>query len=88
MFTIRRITSQNLESNQALGERYVLIDKEKNPEDFEKSLKAMKWTNEQASEVYAFVSYNSGKDIMPLYRKSTYFIMTGKGQTFANISFR
>jgi len=87
MFVLRRITSENLESNTNLGESYVLIDHEKNKEEYEKTVKAMKWDKDDYS-CYGFISYNEGNKLIPLYKKSTYFIMASNGQTFANISFK
>jgi len=64
-----------------LGESYLLIDAERNPQDF----KAMLGICDPA-DVYGFISYNSGSKEIPLYKKSTYFIMVGNGQTFENVT--
>lgn len=84
MFILRRITSQNVERNTVIGESYILIDAEKNPEDYKKSLNVMKWSSD--SDIYGFISHNEGSKLIPLYMKSTYFVMTESGKTFANIS--
>jgi hypothetical protein len=83
MFVLRRLTSQNVERNTVLGESYLLIDAERNPEDFEKSLGILK---NDRNDVYGFISYNEGGKLIPLYKKSVYFIMMGNGQTFSNIT--
>lgn len=90
MFTLRRITSENLERNTALGESYVFIDSRKNPDDFRKSLVAMKWgeSESQNSNIYGFISCQEGSKLIPLYKNSIYFIMSENGQTFANITFK
>jgi len=86
MFILRRITSENLQRNTILGESYLIIDKESNNEEYQKSLKSMKWTDD--NDYYGFISYAQGSELLPLYKKSTYFIMVGNGQTFANITFK
>ena len=85
MFVLRRLTSQNVERNTVLGESYLLIDAERNPDDFEKSLGVLKCDRDY---VYGFISYDEGSKLTPLYKKSVYFIMMGNGQTFANITHR
>lgn len=85
MFVLRRITSENVERNTSLGENYVLIDEERNPADFKKSIAVLEC---DIKETYGFISYNEGGKLIPLYKKSTYFIMTGGGQTFANITYK
>lgn len=87
MFVLRRLTSQNVERNTVLGDSYLLIEAERNEEDFKRSLKA--WGNLSDNEdIYAFVSYDEGSKLLPLYIKSTYFIMMSNGQTFANVTRR
>ena len=85
MLVLRRITSENLERNTVLGESYLLINAERNQKDFNESLEIMKCDKE---DVYGFIScsHNGGGKLIPLYKKSMYFIMTGNGQTFANIT--
>ena len=85
MFVLRRLTSKNVERNTILGESYLLIDAERNLGDFEKSLDVLKCDRD---DVYGFISYDEGSKLIPLYKKSVYFIMIGNGQTFANITHR
>jgi hypothetical protein len=84
MFILRRLTSQNAEINTILGETYNLIDRERNIEDFKKSLKVMMW--EDDPNIYGFISYNDGAKLQALYAKSVYFVMTSDGKTFSNIT--
>ena len=84
MFVLRRITSENVESNTVLGENYILIDAEKNPNDYQKTLKILTWSEDK--DIYGFISHDNGSKTIPLYKKSTYFIMASNGQTFANIT--
>lgn len=91
MFVLRRITSQNLERNTVLGESYLLIDKEKNKNDFEVNAKSFNWSDSSLlNDVYGFISYYDGIKycLIPLYKKSHYFVMLANGQTFSNISFK
>jgi len=39
-------------------------------------------------DIYGFVVYNEGQSIIPLYKKSVYFMMTESGKTFANLSLK
>lgn len=86
MFILRRITSEGNELNDCLGDRYHLVLKERNQEEYEKALKVLKWKDDE--ELYGFIIYSKGNEMIhyPLYKKSVYFIMTETGKTFANIS--
>jgi len=84
MLVLRRITSENLEINTALGDEYVLVLRERNKKDFEKFTKS--WSNEDLFEVYGLISFNDGSSIMPLYKKSNYYIMSSDGKTFDNLT--
>lgn len=86
MFILRRITSQSLEANTCLGIEYVLVLKEENSEEFKERTKL--WSEEDLEDVYGIVVFEDGKSIMPLYRKSSYYIMAGDGKTFDNVSKR
>jgi len=83
MFVLRRITSENVTRNTAIGESYIVVDSEKNEKDFNFLIESQKYDKE---EVYGFVSYNEGSKVIPLYKKSTYFVMVSNGRTFENIS--
>lgn len=84
MFILRRITSQGLELNTCLGLEYVLVLKEVNESEFRDRVKL--WDEEDLKDLYGVVCFNGGASIMPLYRKSSYYIMTEFGKTFSNIS--
>lgn len=86
MFILRRITSQGLEANTSLGIEYVLVLKERNEEEFQERTKM--WNEDALIDVYGIVCFEDGASIMPLYKKSSYYIMTGDGNTFSNISFK
>lgn len=87
MFVLRRITSENNTSNTVLGNSYNTVFEESNEKEFAKTLTAMKWS-EKPIEVYGFVIYEDGSKIMPLYKKSTYFVMLSDGKTFDNLTFK
>jgi hypothetical protein len=68
---------------------YVLVLKEKNKEEFDRTSKLLEWDDsESTKDVYGFVTFDSGGSIMPLYQDSKYFIMGSDGKTFANISLK
>lgn len=87
MFTLRRITSESAEVNTILGSNYNLVYEDRNAEEFAKTLNIMKW-QKKPDEIYGFIIYNDGSSIMPLYKKSTYFIMCSDGKTFSNITYK
>ena len=86
MFILRRITSESKRVNTVLGNHYALILEEKNKEEYQKALKVMKWDNDP--DVYGFISCYESKELIPLYKKSTYFVMVSDGKTFENITFK
>ena len=89
MYTLRRITSESVEINLCLGFSYTLILKERNEGEFERTAKLMKWDEaEITSEIYGFISFNNGSEIVPLYKKSNYFVMMSDGKTFSNITYK
>lgn len=88
MFILRRITSENVEINTSLDDEYVLVTKQRNPKEFQETAGLLKFDKGMDKDVYGFVTFNDGENIMPLYEKSTYYIMASDGKTFANISFK
>jgi hypothetical protein len=84
MFILRRITSENIEINTCLGDYYVFVSRERNVDEFKRTVKL--WSEDDTEDVYAVVTYNDGSNIMPLYKKSHYYVMASDGRTFANIS--
>lgn len=92
MFILRRITSEGNQVNICLNQSYNLVLKETNKEEFNKA--AVAWSEGITDyigidqTIYGFIIYNDGKDISPLYLPSSYYIMTGNGDTFSNITFK
>ncbi len=87
MFILRRITSEDIEINWCIGDKYTLVLKEKNLDEFSRTAKLMKW-EPAPTEVYGFLSCDGGIEVIPLYENSHYFIMASDGRTVANISMR
>lgn len=86
MFILRRISSKDLQANTCLGLGYVLVLKEENNEEFKERTKL--WDEDDLKDVYGIIAFEDGSLIMPLYLKSSYYVMTSDGKTFANVSKR
>jgi hypothetical protein len=86
MFILRRITSESLQINECLGNDYKLIHQDLNPKEYKEALKT--FLVDKDLDIYGFVIKSESKAVIPLYKKSTYFVMISNGQTFANISYR
>ena len=84
MFILRRITSENQEINQVLGSKYNLIVKEFQELEFKRALKTL-MKIEHDEDIIAFAVFNEGSSFVPIYKKSTYFVMTSDGNTFDNL---
>jgi hypothetical protein len=84
MFVLRRIPPKSPVRDTGIGESYLLIDAERDPEDYKKSLATLKVSEDK--DIYGFISHSEGTKLIPLYVNSTYFIMSENGATFANIS--
>jgi len=50
--------------------------------------KELMLSKEEKDDVYALITYDDGAKIMPLYKGSTNYIMTGDGETFDNVSYK
>ena len=83
MLILRRVLKGKLEINTCLGIEYVLVLKTENKEEFENRTKL--WSEKDLENLYGLVCFDNDA-IMPLYSDSSYYIMTGDGQTFSNIS--
>ena len=87
MFILRKINvSKGIETNINLGNRYDLITKEHNPEEFEKTSKELYDGVEPI--VYGFIIYNDGTNVEDLCCHYYNYLMTGDGKTFANLSLK
>lgn len=86
MFILRRILKDGVEINTSLGEDYVLVRRVENKDEFERTVKL--WSESDTEDVYALITYDDGKKIMPLYDGGNYYIMTESGKTFDNVTRR
>lgn len=86
MFILRRITEEKVEQNIYLDLEYTLLLKDKNKKEFEDWTK--QWTEEDLIDVYGIVCFEDSNSAVPLYLKNTYYIMTGEGKTFSNITYK
>lgn len=99
MFVLRRITGESNECNTCLGESYTYVAKERNESEFYRTYQVhlgndadtevtQSLMDSLEDKIYAFVVSENGKEVIPLYRPSSYFIMTSNGKTFDNLTFR
>lgn len=86
MFILRRITSEGNESNQIVGDSYNEIHSIYNEKEFKETEELLLFPEKE--EIYSYISYKAGSEVMPLYRKSNYYMMTENGVTFKNISLK
>lgn len=86
MFILRQINSEEIISNMAIGDRYIVTRKDRNPKRFEESLENT-GTHPDQEKVFALLSYTKGdfQESYPLYKGQYYYIMTPSGQTFESI---
>lgn len=94
MFILRDFTADKcLQSNTCLGDRYSLVY-ETDGEIFKDTMKIVFGSNigdiqnPIDSYLYAFLVYDFGKEIIPLWKDGHYWIMTESGKTFANITYK
>ena len=89
MFILREYSEKHPVYNISLGEDYSVIYRESNGIDFKTSCEKF-WSREEdvPRECYALILYNSGCRVYPLYEGMKYYIMTGNGSTFDNLTFK
>lgn len=85
MFILRRITANDYEMNDIIGDSYQKIDPERNPVDFKQNL--TQWGDE-TEMIFMFLIVNQGSKTIPLYKKSQYYVMTSNGETFEKIVYK
>lgn len=72
--------------NKDIGDHYVLVDY--HSEKF-KETSVIRFGDVPIPEnCYAFIIYDKGSEIIPLWKNFHYYIMTGGGQTFENLTFK
>jgi hypothetical protein len=82
MFVLQRITSEAKTAFTILGEKFNLIDKYNNPDDFEHAANYLKFPKD---EVFGVIAYKEGSELIPLYKKSIYIIKCSDGNKFKTI---
>ena len=82
MFTLRKITQSGVEMNFDLGDTYILITKERSPEDFEQKMKDHPFYG----DIYAFISYKD--KVLPLYKNQKNYIVSENGTTYSNLTYK
>ena len=90
MFYLRRVLENNVINDQVLGSNYSLIESFTNQDEFNRNYKILfKLSPEEDIEwsgsIFGFIVTDS--DIIPLYKKSKYYVMTENGKTFNTIIF-
>ena len=82
MFALRKITGNGSELNFDLGDYYVLITKERSPEEFEDKMK----DHPSYDEAYAFIYWKD--EILPLYKNQKNYIVSENGTTYSNLTYK
>lgn len=85
MFVLRKVFKDGVESNTCIGNSYIVVDKEKSLEEFNRSFDVFGYDNYDL--IYGFISYDEGKEVIPLYNTQKNYIMNGNGGLFANIKY-
>lgn len=85
MFILRKThNAKKIETNIFLGDRYDLVTKECNPEEYEK------WSyhlyNQIEPIVYGFIIYDNGAKIQDLCCHYANLIMTDSGNIFSDLT--
>jgi len=96
MFTLRKISGNGIEMNAIIGDRYTMIYRDHNPEEFREEFKVLfgkdhvadldTKSDSDTKECYAIVC--NPPFYKALYKNQKNFIMTDSGKTFANISYK
>ncbi len=86
MFILRHITKKHFTSNMSLGNRYSVVKKEEQPEEFKESL-GVTDHHPDSDSIFAIIHYHDGDkhESFPLYEGHHYYIMTPSGETFERI---
>lgn len=98
MYTLRRISSNGIEMNSALGKSYTVVNRFVSYEEFRQDFAVVfgkphvadmdENADSDTKSVYAFVGTENGDKIYPLYSKQQAYIMTESGATFSNLTLK
>ena len=87
MFILRKINGLGIQSNKVIGTDYVLLRKGDGKE-FEKTMELEPYFTSLKESIYAFVIFNDGHDVLPLYIDQQNYMMSSDGNTFANLTLK
>ncbi|RZK73566.1 MAG: hypothetical protein EOO85_17060 [Pedobacter sp.] len=87
MFILRKITGSGVQSNICLNKVYNLI-REEDKEEFEKTTSLNDYYQSEKAKIYAFLIYDEGSQIIPLFKAQKNYIMSSDGNTFDNLTYR
>lgn len=97
MYTLRTIQN-NIQTNECLGKSYHLIERHTNYDEFCKAFEIFhskkhvadldNESDEFSKQTYAFIIFNNGSDLIPLYKNRRNYIMNESGKTFSNLTFK
>lgn len=85
-YHLRKITKEGVESNYALGDQYVVVNRERNKKEFIKIVEAY-FKDGVKEDIYCFVQ-NSFGTIYGIEKTSQAYIVTSSGSTFSNLTFK
>lgn len=83
MFVLRTKTPNGDEQNLFLGKSYMVCDH--NSKEFDRVSTETGYTDAQDRGIFAFLIHEEPGNLVPLYRDSEYYVMTGSGTTFAKL---
>lgn len=96
MFILRTLHEDHTQTNYTLGDRYNMIDRDSNYDQFSDIFKQVigidhvadldETSNQKTKLCYCFVGI--APNYIPLWKNNKNFIMTDSGKTFANISYK
>ena len=97
MFTLLKIIA-GLGYYETLGKSFHLVERDVNYEEFEKAFKSFfdkehvadkdPESDAHTTNCYAFVVFNNGASMIPLYKGQKSYVMVETGQTFKNLSYK
>lgn len=87
MFILRKITGSGVQSNICLNKVYNLI-REEDTNEFQRTVQLEEWYESDEEKIYAFIVYDEGSKILPLYKAQKNYIMTSDGKNFDNLTYK
>jgi hypothetical protein len=97
-FILRTVLKNGTQLNLSLGKEYLLFDRETNYDKFYELYEkhfgvphrsdSDPMADNYSKGCYALLVVNEGKEVVPLYKKQSNYIMTESGKTFANLTYK